>query len=176
VASLAVPALSGAQVGWAHQAGGFQSNGAVTVKSLAGGSYAGTQNPTGAIAKASQSAVTQPPTVIIQATASNTPILMMTAATYTGNLGGTTGADAKCVAEFGPGWKFAEAGKIQAGVVPTGGALAWVNEAPSSFCSGWTNGTGSFTARAYSGGTAGNYWNTQNATCNNVLRVACINY
>ncbi|CAN7751142.1 hypothetical protein LJR269_006626 [Duganella sp. LjRoot269] len=64
--SLAAPA--GAQPAWAHQAPGFQSNGAVTVKSLAGGAYGGTQNPTGAVAKANQSAVTQPPTVIIQAT------------------------------------------------------------------------------------------------------------
>jgi hypothetical protein len=55
-------------VGWAHQAADFQSNGAVTVKSLSGGSYAGTQNPTGAVAKVNQLASTQPPTVIIQAT------------------------------------------------------------------------------------------------------------
>ena len=55
--------------GWAHQAAGFQSNGAVTVKSLAGSSYVGTQNPTGAVAKANQNAATQAPTVIIQATA-----------------------------------------------------------------------------------------------------------
>ena len=40
------------------------------MKSLAGGSYAATQNPTGAVAKASQNAATQPPTVIIQATSS----------------------------------------------------------------------------------------------------------
>lgn len=57
-----------APTGWAHQATGFQNNGAVTVKSLAGGSYAGTQNPTGAVAKTNQSAATQAPTVIIQAT------------------------------------------------------------------------------------------------------------
>ena len=63
------PAL--AQPGWAHQTAGFQSNGQVTVKSLAGGSYIGTQNPSGAVAKSNQSAATQPPTVIIQATASS---------------------------------------------------------------------------------------------------------
>jgi hypothetical protein len=63
----AAPAMAG-PVNWAHQATGFQSNGAVTVKSLAGGSYAGTQNPAGAVAKANQNAATQPPTVIIQAT------------------------------------------------------------------------------------------------------------
>lgn len=65
---MAAPAGAG-PTGWAHQVAGFQSNGAVTIKSLAGGSYAGTQNATGAVAKASQSAVTQPPTIIVQATA-----------------------------------------------------------------------------------------------------------
>jgi len=59
--------------GWAHQAAGFQSNGAVTVKSLSGGSHAGTQNPSGAVAKANQNAVTQAPTVIIQATSGGYP-------------------------------------------------------------------------------------------------------
>ncbi len=43
----------------------------MTVKSLAGGSYASTQNPTGAVAKANQNAATQAPTVIIQATNGN---------------------------------------------------------------------------------------------------------
>ena len=78
IASLALAAVvahpaAAAQPGWAHQAAGFQSNGQVTVKSLAGGSYSGTQNPTGAVAKANQSAATQPPTVIIQATTTGYP-------------------------------------------------------------------------------------------------------
>ncbi len=76
-ASIALAALPPAAVAgsasWAHQAGALQSNGAVTVKSLSGGSYAGTQNPTGAVAKANQNAATQPPTVIIQATSSGLP-------------------------------------------------------------------------------------------------------
>ena len=46
----------------------MQSNGAVTVKSLSGGSYSATGNPSGAVAKANQNAATQPPTVVIQAT------------------------------------------------------------------------------------------------------------
>jgi hypothetical protein len=54
---------------WTHQNGSMTSNGAITVKSLSGGSYAGTQNPSGAVAKSNQNAVTQPPTVIVQATA-----------------------------------------------------------------------------------------------------------
>lgn len=70
IAASSSSAASG-PTGWAHKAAGFQSNGAVIVKSLAGGSYAGTQNPTGAVAKANQIASTQPPTVIIQATANS---------------------------------------------------------------------------------------------------------
>ena len=67
-AVVALPAAG--QPSWAHQAAGFQSNGQVSIKSLSGGSYVGSQNPTGAIAKTNQSATTQPPTVIIQATSS----------------------------------------------------------------------------------------------------------
>lgn len=69
LAGAAIPAFCGAQaVSWTHQAAAFQSNGAVTVKSLAGGSYGGPQNPTGAVAKSNQTAATQPPTILIQAT------------------------------------------------------------------------------------------------------------
>jgi len=71
-AVLALPAAAG-PVDWAHQNGSVQSNGAVTVKSLSGGSYSATGNPSGAVAKANQNAATQPPTVIIQATSSNLP-------------------------------------------------------------------------------------------------------
>lgn len=54
------------QVDWAHQNGSISSNGAVTVKSVTSGSYAGTTNPTGVVAKSNQTANTQPPTVIIK--------------------------------------------------------------------------------------------------------------
>jgi hypothetical protein len=72
-ALLTVAAPAAAQPAWAHQVPGFQSNGAITVKSLAGGFYGGTENPIGAVAKANQSAVTQPPTIIVQATTSALP-------------------------------------------------------------------------------------------------------
>lgn len=56
---------------WTWDAGKQSNNGSITVKSASSGtSYAGTQNPTGAVAKLNQNAVTQPPTVIVQATAS----------------------------------------------------------------------------------------------------------
>ena len=72
LAIAAVPAVAGS-ASWAHHAGSLSSNGAVTVKSLAGGSYAATQNPSGAIAKTNQVAATQPATVIIQATSGGNP-------------------------------------------------------------------------------------------------------
>jgi len=54
---------------WTWEAGKQTNNGAITIKSVSGGSsYSGTQNPTGAVAKTNQNAVTQPPTVILQAT------------------------------------------------------------------------------------------------------------
>ena len=56
---------------WTWEAGKQANNGAITIKATSGSTtYSGTQNPTGAVAKTSQSAVTQPPTVIVQATAS----------------------------------------------------------------------------------------------------------
>lgn len=65
--AIAFPAFAGPE--WKHQNGTLSSNGSVTVKSLSGGTYTGTQNPTGAIAKTDQNAVTQAPTIVVQATA-----------------------------------------------------------------------------------------------------------
>src|SRR5665811_1640608 len=59
---------------WTWEAGKQSSNGAITIKSTNGSTtYTGTQNPTGAVAKTNQNAVTQPPTVIIQATSGGAP-------------------------------------------------------------------------------------------------------
>ena len=55
---------------WVFQGGKQTNNGSVTVKSVDGSSsQAATQNPTGAAAKVNQTAVTQPPVVVMQATA-----------------------------------------------------------------------------------------------------------
>lgn len=54
------------QVTWAHKNGTLTSNGQLTVKSVVSGSYTGSLNPTGVVVKTNQSAVTQPPTVIIK--------------------------------------------------------------------------------------------------------------
>lgn len=76
VAALVVisgPALAGPPQ-WAWEAGKQTNNGAITIKSINGSTtYPGTQNPTGAVAKTNQNAVTQPPTVIIQATGGSLP-------------------------------------------------------------------------------------------------------
>jgi len=54
---------------WTWEAGKQTNNGSITVNSASGSTtYNVIQNPTGAVAKANQSASTQPPTVIIQAT------------------------------------------------------------------------------------------------------------
>lgn len=56
---------------WTWEAGKQTNNGAITLKSTNGSTtYASTQNPTGAVVKTNQNAVTQPPMVIVQATAS----------------------------------------------------------------------------------------------------------
>lgn len=64
-------ACAHAQTGpaWAWSTGKITNNGSVTVRSANGSStYNAVKNPIGAVAKTNQSAVTQPPTVIIQAT------------------------------------------------------------------------------------------------------------
>jgi len=176
IATTATPAAPGPA--WAHQVPGFQSNGAVTVKSLGGGSFAGKTNPTGALAKANQTAVTQPPTVVIQATSSgNFPILMFTSNAYMGNLGGVVGADAKCQAEFGSGWRFAEAGKLVSGVPVTASVgYAWINNSTqSNSCNNWTTVTGNGTYLSPAGTPA--YWSANAiSVCNVVNRLACINF
>jgi len=71
--ALAGPVLAGPPQ-WTWEAGKQTNNGAITIKSVNGGTtYSGTQNPTGAVAKTNQNAVTQPPTVIIQATGGSLP-------------------------------------------------------------------------------------------------------
>lgn len=167
---------AGAQPAWAHQAPGFQSNGAITVKSLVGGAYGGTENPTGAVVRSNQSAVTQPPTVIIQATGSAVAF-ETTTALYSGNLGGIAGANAKCQAEFGAGWKMVTLGKLTS--ASTYAALyGWI-VAPGSTansCSGYTsaNSFSSGSALQASGG-SGNaaIWSNVSANCSTPIPIVC---
>lgn len=63
------PAFAGLGPAWAWDASKITNNGSVQIQSTNGSStYNAVQNPTGAVAKTNQSALTQPPTVIIQAT------------------------------------------------------------------------------------------------------------
>jgi len=71
VLTLACQATAGPK--WTWEAGKQTNNGSIIVNSVSGStSYNVTQNPTGAVAKTNQSASTQPPTVIIQATGGGT--------------------------------------------------------------------------------------------------------
>jgi len=65
--ALTIASAAAGPVNWAHQAAGaVQSNGAVTVRSLSGGAYSATTNPSGAVARINQNAATQPPTVLLK--------------------------------------------------------------------------------------------------------------
>lgn len=150
---------------WTWEAGKQTNNGQITVKSLSGSTtYSGTQNPTGAVAKTNQNAVTQPPTVIIQATGGGGACAATTRTKYNGNLGGVSGADAKCAAEFGTGWRFADlfsaSSCISIGVDsnPTSYEMPWywtgADDAWS--CGKWTTNdtgaNGTYLTRQISGG------------------------
>lgn len=166
-------APAGAQPAWAHQSPGFQSNGAVTVKSLSGGVYGSTENPAGTIAKVNQSAITQPPTIIIQATGSSYAVAT-TIATTTGLAGGVAGMNAMCVAEFGSGWKMATIGRFAVTTSFTN-VTAWVNSA-SGNCNNWSQTTSTGIAVTLVGGGAGNYWGAGSQSCSNSFPVACANF
>ncbi len=136
---LAPGAIAAGTPQWTWEAGKQTNNGSITVKSVSGGStYSGTQNPTGAVARTNQSAVTQPPTVVIQATGGSAGSCVgITRTSYGGNLGGLSGADAKCVAEFGTGWRMGT-------LVEVAGCL---NVLPNLQSSGpWVHGQGAGTS------------------------------
>ncbi len=148
---LAGETIAAGAIQWTWEAGKQTNNGSISIKSVNGGStYPGSQNPTGAIARTNQSAVTQPPTVIIQATGGSGGMCVGTTRTlYDGNLGGLSGADAKCVAEFGSGWRFAsiiDAAGCMGGVLfgPGGATVApWYHNPGSSYtCANWTTNSG----------------------------------
>ena len=170
------PAVVAGSASWAHQEGAVASNGAVNVKSLAGGTYAATQNPTGAIAKVNQVAATQPPTVVIQATNGGSYVMASTLTRYMGNLGGVAGATAKCVAEFGSGWRFAWTGLRT--ILPQGPAFqsTWIQDsAATATCQNWTSSSGSDTGTGTNSMTAGAS-NLYNFSCNSLMPITCVSF
>ena len=143
---------------WAWDAGKQTNNGAITIKSVSGGTtYSGTQNPTGAVAKTNQSAVTQPPTVIVQGSQCG-----FTHSTYSrivsgsGTLNPPADAVAMRVAVIGGGGGGCAASNIVPAsvityVIGTGGAGA---TSPSSPTDGG-NTTATFTGYSLVGGGGG---------------------
>ena len=98
------PAAVAGSASWAHQNASIASNGAVTVKSLAGGSYASTQNPSGASAKTNQNAATQPPTVLIQSSSQQYGIWSFNTFAYcNATWGSTCGGSSNCLVMFSTG-------------------------------------------------------------------------
>ncbi len=171
---------------WTWEAGKQTNNGSITVKSVSGGAtYSGTQNPTGAVARTNQSAVTQPPTVILQATGGSGGINMgVTRTMYTGNLGGFAGADAKCVAAFGTGWRFASLmdvlgsmGGISTSAIGMNSNGPWVQYQSGYSCGNWTAGDGGSTGSTM-GFTSSNGFGqieaTNNTPCSNQRTLVCV--
>lgn len=83
---------------------------------------------------------------------------------YNGDLGGFSGADAKCVADFGPGWRFATWGNLASGLRmqhPNGSINGWVIQygvnvdAPAHTCAGWSSGESSMNGTVYAIGNFG---------------------
>jgi hypothetical protein len=104
-------------------------------------------------------------------------VLAMTYATYTGNLGGTTGGNAKCAAEFGTGWKFATYGKL-VGLQMNVNMTAWVDAGPTVSCNNWTDGTNAQTG-AYTQINAPSgalYWSYNTNSCNNNRQLLCTSF
>ncbi len=174
--AVVAPIAVAGSASWAHQDGSLQSNGAVTVKSLSGGSYTSTQNPSGAIAKANQNAATQPPTVIIQATGSSSYMVAATRLRYNGNLGGVAGGTAKCVIEFGTGWRFAGIGHLYALASAVGTVNAWVDDPNGQSCNSWTDSGGTTGAAINYYGTNTFFYTTTPASCFGHAPVLCANF
>jgi len=117
------------------------------------------------------------------------PLVRFTKATYTGNLGGVAGADAKCQAEFGPSFHFCDCDKAL-GAMP-GAALTsgWCKGCGIN-CNGWTTnnsgvsggiiygstGSGIWRERCTSGG-GGWIGETESInTCSSFKRLICCNW
>ncbi|WP_323011478.1 hypothetical protein [Castellaniella sp.] len=130
---VAVPAVA---KNWMWETGQQSINGSITVRSTNGGASQNVvQNPTGAVAKVDQSAVTQPPTIIVQQTGggdcylvffnvSGTPKMLMgngifEGSTFTGMLYGTktAGYFRECGTDASCAWNSATYGYSGYGIV-----------------------------------------------------------
>ena len=104
------------------------------------------------------------------------PVCGLTRSVFTGNLGGWSGADAKCVADFGSGWRFATAGNISGGIgVP--GEVGWgsvYRYGSNGQCVDWTNGTASYNGTRI-GATSG-VLGVASVSCGDQNPVWCCNF
>lgn len=187
--ALVAPATVSAQAAWAHQGGALTPNGAIVIKSLAGGSYSGTRNPAGAVAKGNQTAATQPATVIVQATAS-LPIKNVgdactvatsgTAPNQTATEGTAITSDRSALLSCQSGvWKKGASGagtllELTCNYMNNGGSCT-----PPSCPSGWTDlYGGAASVRPGSPASSGYTWTTNvrqcfNSTSYSVLQPSC---
>lgn len=121
------------------------------------------------------------------------PCIRKTTATYTGNLGGISGANEKCVAEFGEGWVFADCGQSTCSVIEgyafstdfastlkikkrendsaiCSGGKAWCAGHADYHCTNWTDGS-YVIGGAYTGTNTCTY--SQKAYCSASERILC---
>lgn len=104
-----------------------------------------------------------------------------TRAYYNGDLGGVAGADAKCAADFGPGWRFATWGNLASGLRmqhPNGSIFGWVIQmginvnAPTATCDGWSSSEATLNGSSYAVGNPGGAYNG----CNGTRPIWCCNF
>ena len=111
------------------------------------------------------------------------PLVRLTEATYTGDLGGVAGADAKCQAEFGPSFHFCDCDKALGAMPGAADVVAWC-KGGSYNCKNWTY-DGSIPSAAgciitTSGGwrvECVSFYSSPDVQCNNAKnRLVCCNW
>jgi len=104
------------------------------------------------------------------------PVTLFTKTKYNGNLGGRSGADAKCRAEFGASFHFCECQKSMGAVLADAREAAWCDYAFAN-CNDWTDGGPEWASILYYN-TASEYgWQFSNsALCFGPYSIACCNF
>ncbi|MGX1100891.1 hypothetical protein [Amorphus sp. MBR-141] len=111
--------------------------------------------------------------------AGTTPICKRTWQSYSGDLGGLSGAHAKCAAEFGAGWHFGEMSQL--GSLNTiVDRLGWVHEPSVGPCGGhsdpYTVTTGNGAVSDVGGTTYKAVWDYRASNCNATHPLWCCNF
>ncbi len=99
-----------------------------------------------------------------------------TTAKYQGNLGGLSGADAKCASEFGAGWIFSRKVTPEAVAASFTGGMSWQPVSGMSNCINWSTneppGTTAYQGPVFRQAAA----IVQAYNCNNTLSLTCCNF